>query len=1043
MIAVDSSAWAAWLEDRATHSFSFEGPGGTLTARKERRSGGDEEYWTAYRKRDGKLRKVYLGKAEKLTLARLDEAAAALSGHGEKDMARPPSYAPAGDGGSKRTDATATEGSTTADEQVRKRPSTSADSLLLTKLSIPSPRPSLVARPHLSERLVEGLGCKLTLLSAPAGFGKTTLLSSWIGELSSDGRPVAWLSLDPGDNDPARFWRYFVTAVDRLKPGAGETALALLGSPQAPPMEAILTTVLNELGDLPADAVLVIDDYHLIESQAIHKALTFLVDHLPPHLHLMIATRVDPPLPLARLRARGELNELRAADLRFTPEEAATFLNEVMGLEISVEDIAELEERTEGWIGGLQLAALAMRDHDDVPGFIAAFAGSNRYVLDYLAEEVLGRQAEALRTFLLSTSVLDRMCASLCDAVASRDNGQEMLEHLEHANLFVIPLDEDRGWYRYHHLFTDVLRQRLQHMRADLVPELHQRASAWFEQQGLTAEAVQHALAAADWERATQMLVQAVPSLVFRGQFHTALAWLDALPDTIVRAHPTLCIYHAGVLMYTKHLEAAELRLQDAERCVQMSVSLDEARVIRGQVATIRGAIARISGDLALCVTLSRQALELLPEPEEVPLKLRSAAVLNASRAFLVSGDVTPASEDSLESVVALVRASGNRYAALGSMTNLARLRVLRGRLRQAEATYEEAMQLVSGPGEMQALVGGPTYYFGMGDLHRERNNLGAAESHLAQGMELVQGTLTVDADVVLMGYLSMACLQQALGDDDALVTLEDFAQLARRQNFSASLLTRGEAARARVQLVQGDLAAAIRWAEESGLRADDELTYPQEGEYLTLVRVLIVRGRDDPEGPYCDDALGLIDRLLQHAESGARMGSVIEILILQALALQSRRDLSEALAALERALTLAEPEGYVRLFVDEGAPMAALLSEFLKASRKRSRETRHHGLLGYVQRLLAAFESPHTSTDPPVGRASESDQLPLDPLTTREREVLELIAEGLSNPEIATRLFIATSTVKGYVHSIFRKFEVDSRTRAVARARELNLIPE
>ena len=396
-IAVDSPAWAAWLEDRATRSFSFEGPSGTFTARKERRSGSNEEYWSAYRKRGGKLRKVYLGKAEKLTLARLEEAATELTGHGEKATASLPADATAGDGGSSRR-ADATRAATRADDQVRERlrQRTSGDPLLLTKLTVPSVRRSLVPRMRLSERLDEGLERKLTLLSAPAGFGKTTLLSSWIRVLSGDGRPVAWLSVDSGDNDPARFWRYFVTAIDQLQPGSGTTALALLGSPQPPPIEAVLTTVLNELGTMPAEAVLVLDDYHLIESRAIHEALAFLIDHLPPRMHLIIATRADPPLPLARLRARDALNEVRAGELRFSREEAAAFLNEVMELELSAEDIAELEGRTEGWIAGLQMAALAMRDRTDIPNFIDAFAGSNRHVVDYLAEEVLGRQPEGL-----------------------------------------------------------------------------------------------------------------------------------------------------------------------------------------------------------------------------------------------------------------------------------------------------------------------------------------------------------------------------------------------------------------------------------------------------------------------------------------------------------------------------------------------------------------------------------------------------------------------------------------------------------------------
>src|SRR5215210_184929 len=1044
-IAVDSPAWAAWLEDRAARSFSFEGPSGTFTARKERRSGSNEGYWSAYRKRGGKLRKVYLGKAENLTLARLDAAAARLTGHGDETTASPPLDAIAGDGGSRR--AAATEGpAVTAGDRVRERPrrGTGGDPLLLTKLSVPSLRRSLVPRRRLSERLDEGLERKLTLLSAPAGFGKTTLLSSWIGELSGDGRPVAWLSVDPADNDPALFWRYFVTAMDRLQPGSGATALALLGSPQSQPIEAVLTTVLNELGNMPAEAVLVLDDYHLIESRAIHEALDFLIDHLAPRVHLVIATRADPPLPLARLRARDALNEVRAGELRFSREETAAFLNEVMGLELSAEDVAELEGRTEGWIAGLQMAALAMRDRADIPNFIDAFAGSNRHVVDYLAEEVLGRQPEALRTFLLETSILDRMCAPLCNAVSGRTDRQTTLERLEHANLFVIPLDDERRWYRYHHLFADVLRQRLRQRHPALLPVLHQRASGWFEGKGLASEAIHHALAAADWERATRLLVHFLPPVAFSGQFHTALSWLDALPDTLVSSNPSLCVYHAGVLMFTNQVEAAEIRLRDVEGSIQDGLCEDQVRIIRGQVAAIRAAIARIYGDIALCVDLGRQALDLLPEPEVVPLKLRTAAGLSAARAYLVSGDVTGASESAVASVVAPLRAAGNRYGALLSMTNLARLHVLQGRLRQAGSAYQEAMEMVSESGEMQGLVGGPTYYFGMGDLYREWNDLGAAQSHLEQGMELVKGSLTVDAETVLVGYLGMARLQQALGDPNgALATLEEFAQLARQRNFFAPLLARAAAEEARVRLAQGDLMAAARWAEASGLRADDELNYPREGEYLTLARVLVARGRDEPQGPYCDHALALIDRLLQHAQSGARMGSVIELLVQRALVLQARHEFREAIAALERALVLAEPEGYVRLFVDEKAPMEALLRELLEARSKGSSAARQHAMLDYVRRLMAAFESPRKSNEPPVGRASESARLLPDPLTTREKEVLTLIAEGLPNREIATRLFIATSTVKGYVHSVFRKLEVDSRTKAVARAHELHLVSE
>ena len=1044
-IAVASPSWIAWLTDPATRSFSFQGPSCRYTARKERRSRGGE-YWVAYRKQGGKLHKAYLGKAEDVTLARLEEVAAVIAERGGEVMASPRSDATSGDGGpSRRVDAAATDSHTAVDDQLRERRghSTSADPLLMTKLAVPSTRVSLVPRPRLSERLEEGLGPQLILVSAPAGFGKSTLLGAWASELSGSGRPMAWFSLDSADNDPARFWRYSLTAIDLLRPGSGKTALALLGSPQAPPIEAILTTLLNELVDLSTDAVLVIDDYHLIESQTIHEALTFLIDHLPPRMHLVIATRMDPPLPLPRMRARGEMTELRAADLRFTPEEAATFLNRVMGLELSAEDTAELEERTEGWIAGLQMAALAMQDRADVSGFIAAFAGSNRYVLDYLAEEVLARQPEELRTFLLRTSVLDRMCAPLCHAVTGHTDGQTTLEHLEHANLFVIPLDDERRWYRYHHLFADVLRQRLHQEHPDLIPPLHKRASGWFEEEGLVPEAIHHALAAQDWELAVRMIETSGMTVVLSQQGQTLLDWIDEIPEELVRDRPVLCTIHALALVFSNRPDAAETRLREAERCVRENPTTDEARTILGRAAVIRAAIARFSGDLQRCVTMGRRALELLPETEATAVE-RASAMTNAALAYQVSGDVTPANECLLEEAIASFRASGALIPLLNCINHLARMRTLQGRLRTAAATHEEAASVASGRYGVRDLVNSAAYYVGLGDIHREWNDLDPAESHLSRGTDLVAGAMMVEADVVTYGRLSLARLQQARGRGaDAFATLEEFATLARQRDFAPRLVARGEAARARLALMQDDLPTAVRWAEASELGADDEPNYPREEEYLTLVRVLIAQGRLDPMGTYLDDALGLLDRLFGAAEGGGRMSSVIEILALRALALQARHESSEALAVLERSLVRAEPEGYVHVFVDEGAPMAALLSELLKTWRKRSREAKQLTSLTYVRSLLAVFKSPHTSTEPPVGRASDSDQPLLDPLTAREQEVLTLIAEGLSNREIAARLFIATSTVKGYVHSVLRKLEVDSRTKAISRAHELHLVSE
>jgi LuxR family transcriptional regulator, maltose regulon positive regulatory protein len=1034
-IAVGSPSWIAWLTDPATRSFSFKSASATYTARKESRARGGE-YWTAYRRHNGKLRKVYLGRAEDLTLDRLDGAAATLVARGNEATARPH---PDASGGAA---APATKGSTATEDQGRERSPRRphGDPLLSTKLSVPSARPSLVPRVRLIEKLEEGLARRLTLVSAPAGFGKSTLLGAWVAELSG-GRLVAWLSLDPGDNDPARFWRYFVSALDQMQPGSGAIALALLGSPQSPPMETLLTILLNDLADIDTDSVLVLDDFHLIEHRDIHEALTFLIDHLPPRMHLVIATRADPALPLARLRARGALSEVRAADLRFTPEEAATFLNEVMGLGLTAEDIAGLERHTEGWIAGLQLAALAMQDRDDASAFIAAFTGSNRHVVDYLAEEVLGRQPEELQTFLLETSILERMRAPLCDAITGHTDGRTTLGRLEHANLFVIPLDDERRWYRYHHLFADVLRQRLRQEHPDLIPELHKRASGWFEEEGLVTEAVHHSLAAQDWEIAIRLIESSGMTVVLSQQGQTVLGWIDEIPEELVGGRPDLCTIRALALVFSNRPGAAEVSLQRAERCLLGDETSDEARAILGRVAVIRAAIARFSGDLERSIAIGRKALELLPETEATARE-RASAGTNAVLAYQVSGDVAPANERPLEEAIASFRASGALIALLNGINHLARMRTLQGRLRAAVATYEEAAEVASGRYGARNLVNSAAYYVGLGDVHREWNDLDPAESHLRRGTDLVAGAIMVEADVATHGYLSLARLQQARGRlDDAFATLERFANLARQRDFAARLVARSEAARARVALMQDDLPAAVRWAEASELGFDDEPSYPREEQYLTLVRVLIAQGRLDPTGSYLDDALGLLDRLLGAAEDGARMGSVIEILVLRALALQAQNESSDALATLERALVLAQPEGYVRIFVDEGVPMAVLLSEFLKTRRKGSRGAKQLTSLTYVRRLLAALESPHTSTDPSVGPASESSQSVPVPLTTREREVLTLVVEGLSNREIAARLFIEVSTVKGYVHSLLRKLEVDSRTQAISRANELHLL--
>jgi LuxR family transcriptional regulator, maltose regulon positive regulatory protein len=872
-------------------------------------------------------------------------------------------------------------------------PLAAARALLTTKLYVPPPRPNLVARPRLLARLQAGLRGKLTLLVAPAGFGKTTLLSAWIADcrlqiadcsrvnpklqppISNPQSPqVAWVSLDAGDNDPARFWSYVFTALERLLPGVAETALALLQSSQ-PPAETLLPSLLNALSARATDCVLVLDDYHGIDAAAIHAGLSFLLERLPPTLHLVIASRAEPPLPLARLRARGELSELRAPDLRFTPDEAASFLTEVMDLTLSFEEVAALERRTEGWVAGLQLAALAMRERRDLASFISAFTGSQRFVGEYLAEDVFARQPAHIQTFLLQTSILSRMCGPLCDAVmlggadgAPADSfSQVVLEELERANLFVVPLDDEQRWYRYHHLFGEMLRERLlSGASAAAVARLHRRASAWYEGQGLVVEAVQHALAAQDWEPAARLIEDHGALLGGRGQVHTIVGWLNALPAAVMQRRPHLCIVHAAGLLMTKQLDAAEARLDDAECSLPLDMPDDVARVVRGRVALVRGIIRFLTGDLPQVISLMQQALALMPEPttsvaaEPLIAMVRAVATMFAAMVYKRTGDVTEASERRASEAIAPVRATDNLTETLYGYTSLAYLQVLQGRLRTAAATYAEVERLIPGPDALQAVVGSPAYYFGMGDLLREWNQLDPAGDYLAPGMVLVQGGLVSDADTILLGYRALAQVQQARGQGQAaLATLNACMQLAQERKFFGMLVEQAAALRARLQLMQGELGAALRWADGSRISLDDEISFPREVAYLTLVRVRISAG-------HAQAVLPLLSRLLADAESKARMHSAIEILIVQALAYAAQGDLARARTALSRALALAEPEGYVRMFVDEGAPLAALL-----------RELRAQGtMLSYIDNLLAAFpdEGRRINDESTVGILSRGD---------------------------------------------------------------------
>ncbi|HEX6555398.1 MAG TPA: LuxR C-terminal-related transcriptional regulator [Ktedonobacteraceae bacterium] len=1010
-IVPESPAWFDWLDQ--VSSFAFLGKSGHFTARKEAKQRGDR-YWSAYLTTGEQLTKKYLGKTADLTLARLEHIAGIL--RTQSAVQTPPPVSPAaGSDGKVETE----------QPPLLAQQRTPLHQFLLTKLNMPRPRTHLVPRAHLIERLQQGAERALTLVSAPAGFGKTTVLVQWLVE---SGMPVAWLSLEAEDNDPTRFLSCLIAALQTLDAQLGTAALGLLRTPQPLLPEVVLAILVSELTNRGGgDFTLVLDDYHVITIDPVQRGMTFLLEHLPPQLHLILATRTDPPLPLARLRAQGQLCEVRAADLRFDTEEVSTFMQVVMGLDLPAEAIATLEQRTEGWIAGLQLAALSLQGRTDVSGFLAAFSGSHRFVLDYLSEEVLARQPALVQQFLLHTSILERLSGPLCDTVTGQEGSQAMLEALERANLFVVALDDERGWYRYHHLFAQALRSHLLQAEPTLPPVLHRRASAWYEQHGLPAEAVQHALAAPDVERAARLIEPIALPLVFQGQTSTVLGWLNALPEALVRAHPFLCVHYARLLIFTNQLEATEARLQDAERGIQEEMPAGQARTIRGHVLTIRASIALFSGDILRAVSLAQGALELLPEAEVIP---RAGALATTIRIYLVSGDVTSETEYEVAAAVPSIRASDNLISTVNSTCLLARLHVLQGRLRQAAATYAQVVQVVSRPEVLQTIFSSLFYYFGLGDLLREWNELDTAERHLLQGMTLVKETLTLEPFVAMLGYTALARLQQARGNSRAaLATLDALMQLADRRHFAPYLLPQVAAVRAQLELAQGNLAAAIHWADTSGLSPnDDDLSYPREGEYLALARVRIAQGRDDPAHPGGKDVLHLLDRLLRDAEAKARMGSVLEILVLRALTLEAQGDRMSALSTLERALVLAAPEGYIRLFVDEGPPMLALLHL-----------THTRGIVPrYVARLLAASGEPQASTIPPLSPRPGSL---LEPLTERERDVLRVLLEGASNHEIAHRLVLSVNTVKRHVYNLCGKLGVQSRAQAIIRARELNLL--
>jgi LuxR family maltose regulon positive regulatory protein len=887
--------------------------------------------------------------------------------------------------------------------------------ILSTKLYIPPIRSKVVLRPRLIERLNEGLHSRLTVISASAGFGKTTLVSEW---LMGCELPAGWLSLDEGDNDLTRFLTYLSAALQTIAPNIGEGMNGLLQSPQPPPIELFLASLLNEISAIPENFILVLDDYHIIDARPIDNAIEFLLERMPPQMHLVITTREDPRLSIARLRARDQLTEVRATDLRFTSSEAAQFLNQVMGLNLSSEAIALLESRTEGWIAGLQLAALSMQGHKDVIGFIKSFTGSHHFVLDYLVEEVLQKQSENIQTFLLRTSILDRLCGPLCDAVlgwgveerlASPASGQETLENLEHANLFIVPLDNERRWYRYHHLFADMLRQRLHQSITSsigdekrIVAELHIRASKWYEDNCLEIEAFHHAAAANDVERAARLMEGKGMPLLFRGAVAPVLNWLDSLPRKELDARPSLWVMYASALLMVGQMTGVEQKLQAAEKALQGAKQDDKTLDLIGHIAAIRATLAVSKHQAETIIAESRRALEYL-HPDNLPV--RTATAWTLGYAYQLQGDRAAASKAYTEAL-SISEMIGHVVITIMATLGLGNIQEVENQLYVAAETYRRVLKLAGDPPLPVACEA----HLGLARIYYEWNDLDAAKQHGELAVQLARQLEHTDR--VVAGEVLLTRLMLTRGEvSGAAAMLAKADHFARQHNFVNQMPHIG-AAKVIVLLHQGNLAVAAQLAQKH------ELPFSQ-------ARVYMAQGDTSA-------ALAGLELLRVQAEAKGWEDERLKVIVLQAIALQAHGDQFKAVQILADALTMAEPSGFIRIFVDEGIPMNRLLC---KAAT--------HGIMAdYLAKLLAEFEAEELKSEvKPDQRLAQPAKPLIEPLSERELEVLHLIAQGLSNREISERLFLALSTVKGHNRIIFDKLQVKRRTEAVARARNLGLL--
>jgi LuxR family maltose regulon positive regulatory protein len=924
--------------------------------------------------------------------------------------------------------------------------------VLATKLFAPPLRPQLVARPRLTGQLDTTLdaGHRLTLVSAPAGFGKTTVLGDWLAHLAQH-QPhirVGWLSLDDADNDLTRLMTHVLASLDNVGLGVD---IAVLESLHTASTSAVMTAVVNDVARAaelaPGEGwVLVLDDYHAIRAPDAHEAVAFLLDHLPDRLHLVMATRSDPPLPLARLRSRGQLTELRGADLRFTAPEAREFLNRAMGLDLTAANVDALEERTEGWIAGLQLAALSLRGipgRGEVAGFIEAFTGSNRFVIDFLADEVLARQPVPVRDFLLGTAVLDRLTGPLCDAVTGIADGARMLEDLERGNLFLVPLDTERAWYRYHHLFADVLRARLRSEAPDRVSMLHQRASDWFAAQGFPEDAVRHALAGADFDRAAFLMEEALPEMRRTRQDGVLLAWMRSLPEPVVRRSPVLNIVSGWSQMLSGDLDGLEARLDDAEAALAAGAhdqdlaaawaDTEDLRTAPATISVYRASLAQARGDVAGTVRHATRALDQAGPDDHF---VRGAGGGFLGLAAWAAGDLTKALSTFSEAVRSL-HAAGNLVDELASTIVLADMWVASGRPSRARRLCEQALQT--------AVNGGHPYLRATADLHvalaeldREIDDLTSAEAHLETARVLAEQTSITENRH--RWFVAMSQVRVSARDHDAAVRLLDQAEALYRHGFYPDVRPIA-AMKARVQVAAGDLTSAAGWTDDRRVSVGDDADYLHEYEHLTLARLVLAQQRAEQHSVEADapspldEVLDLLDRLHAAAADAGRDGSLLEIRVLQALAHDARGDrAAAALAALSRALGESpEPDSHVRLYLDEGAPMMALLDQAASTTDLTDGAERAEGVPGRARRLLQRAQRV-TGTETPRSSVAEA-------LSKRELEVLQLLDSELTGPEIARELYVSLNTLRTHTKRIFTKLDARTRAAAVHRARECGLL--